>query len=54
MIKISQEEENKLGNANDFSVIQNERTKETFLLFGPIRVVNHHCTDHNTTVSHIL
>lgn len=50
---ISAEEEESLMGSNDFSVIISTKKKETSLLFGPIRLVNHHCTRSNASVCSI-
>lgn len=48
--KISPKEQEELSEDTDFSVVILDRTKETYILYGPIRLVHHHCRDKNTTV----
>jgi hypothetical protein len=52
MIKISNEEVSKIQEEEQFSTIFEDG--DHFLLFGPIRFVNHDCNLHNTEVGYIL
>jgi hypothetical protein len=48
MVKISSEEANNIPEAEGFSIMI--ESHKQFMLFGPIRLVNHHCRSPNTEV----